>query len=184
MAAEEGRNLIRFLEETASRKIQIADLLSEFIERIRPQATSEPAAQVTLKLPCMPWPELQGSQAWSIFRILQQAIQNAITHSQASQIIIELGIHSNNEINGTVLDNGIGFDPSQAFSDHFGLRSMRHRASICGGKLEIQSSPGNGCKITFIAPIDPIDPKCVTSTESTRAHLPISKNEAKFLPKQ
>jgi len=52
----------------------------------------------------------------------------------------------------TVMDDGCGFDPSQVFSGSFGLRSMRERAELVGGILQIDSSIKSGTTVRFSLP--------------------------------
>jgi signal transduction histidine kinase len=47
-----------------------------------------------------------------------------------------------------IADDGIGFDPRRARKGGMGLRTMRERADLLGGALEIQSSPGAGTSVT------------------------------------
>lgn len=86
-----------------------------------------------------------------IYRILQEALINAARHSGAETVSVTLrGARGRLEL--AVCDHGVGFDPAAATSrratdGHFGLLSMRERAELSAGSLEIESSPGKGTTI-------------------------------------
>jgi signal transduction histidine kinase len=52
-----------------------------------------------------------------------------------------------------VVDDGIGFDPAEVRSGGLGLRNIRERTALLGGKLTIDSSPGKGSRVRFHAEI-------------------------------
>lgn len=87
----------------------------------------------------------------SVFRIAQEALYNVGKHSQAEEAILLMEI-SDAHLYLEVTDNGQGFDPASVlrYPDNrlgLGLTSMRERAEMCGGFLDIHSSPGNGTTI-------------------------------------
>lgn len=88
------------------------------------------------------------------FRLIQEAIKNVIKHSDASHASIGIQI-KNDMLVVHVRDNGNGFDPSQTDneSQHFGLISMRERASMMAGSCKIWSEPGNGTDIEITLPL-------------------------------
>lgn len=78
-----------------------------------------------------------------IYRIAQEALQNTVKHARARTV--DLMLHqTDSAVILVVHDDGIGFDPSESFPGHLGLRSMRERVSTLGGTLEIESAPGHG----------------------------------------
>jgi signal transduction histidine kinase len=89
-----------------------------------------------------------------LFRIAQEALNNALRHAGAGRIEIELGIEESRVLL-VVRDDGSGFDPSspETRSRRLGLTSMRERAEALGGVLRIESSPGTGTTITVEAPL-------------------------------
>jgi two-component system sensor histidine kinase DegS len=76
-----------------------------------------------------------------LYRITQEAVNNAVKHAQARDITITLGP---GHCDLTIRDNGNGFLVEEAMAQGFGLRIMRYRAGICGCNLEIESTPGKG----------------------------------------
>jgi PAS domain S-box-containing protein len=91
--------------------------------------------------------------ALALFRVLQEALSNAIRHSGARHFIVRLrGRHD--EVTLEVADKGVGFDPEAALnSQGLGLVSMRERASLAGGQFEVESQPGKGTTIRVRAPL-------------------------------
>ncbi|MBI4292010.1 MAG: ATP-binding protein [Betaproteobacteria bacterium] len=85
----------------------------------------------------------------SIFRIVQEATNNALKHARAKSIRVCL--HSaGGALELTIEDNGQGFDPEAATTDFnhgLGLQSMRERAELSGGSYEMVSAPGRGTRI-------------------------------------
>jgi len=85
------------------------------------------------------------------YRIVQEALTNAVKHSQANQLSVLVSTEPQS-LYVQVLDNGKGFDPSKNTTG-FGLRGMKERAITLGGTFQIDSSPGTGCRITVILPL-------------------------------
>ena len=92
-----------------------------------------------------------------LFRIAQEALHNAERHSEAAEINITFTF-GEDETRLEVADNGAGFSPADALggfaaSGRLGLTSMRERAELLGGRLEIQSSPGHGTRVIALIPV-------------------------------
>jgi len=85
----------------------------------------------------------------SAYRVAQEALENTIRHSNATEVKLELKGDSEN-LCMEIGDNGKGFDV-EFFEDEsrFGLKGMRERALAIGGSLVIDSQPGKGCMIRF-----------------------------------
>jgi signal transduction histidine kinase/ligand-binding sensor domain-containing protein len=90
-----------------------------------------------------------------VLRIAQEALSNAERHAQATEVHIELQYGSDMLVLA-VEDNGRGFSVENASTaeGHYGLRGMRERASVLGGRLEVASEPGHGAKVTLFTPIE------------------------------
>ena len=77
----------------------------------------------------------------AMFRIAQEAVNNAIVHGRAKRV--DLGLERQaGEIVMTVTDDGVGFAPARASGKGLGLISMRDRATTAGGSISITSRPG------------------------------------------
>jgi len=88
-----------------------------------------------------------------LFRVLQEALQNAVKHSAAPNFTVE--VHGAKEgISLTVSDSGIGFDWQDAMNRRgLGLISMRERLRLVNGELSIQSAPGRGTIVFARVPL-------------------------------
>jgi PAS domain S-box-containing protein len=88
-----------------------------------------------------------------LFRVLQEALQNAVKHSGVRHFDVELR-DTSNEIQLTVRDSGSGFDVEQATKTHgLGLVSMAERVKLLGGQLSIDSQPHRGTTIHARVPL-------------------------------
>jgi PAS domain S-box-containing protein len=88
-----------------------------------------------------------------LFRVLQEALQNAVKHSAAQNFTVE--VHgTKEEISLTVSDSGIGFDWQDVMNRQgLGLISMRERLRLVNGELSIQSVPGRGTIVLARVPL-------------------------------
>jgi len=89
-----------------------------------------------------------------IFRVMQEAFHNIEKHSKATAVRVRWKF-SDHDLEISVTDNGIGmwnFGPTPARS--LGIQGMHERMELVGGKLEIESQPGFGTKVTLQIPFD------------------------------
>jgi two-component system, NarL family, sensor histidine kinase DevS len=92
-------------------------------------------------------PELETA----IYRIVQEALTNAIKHGGARRAVVE--IHEDGDtVYVEVRDDGAGFDPT-ADTGGFGVLGMRERVELLDGELQISSSPGAGAIVSASFPI-------------------------------
>jgi PAS domain S-box-containing protein len=94
------------------------------------------------------------NQKVNLYRITQEAVNNAIKHSQAELISVQLN-EDENFIQLTIEDDGKGFSSGTSFdqSVHHGLANMRERAEIMGGSLTIESDENRGTLIIVEVPL-------------------------------
>ena len=88
-----------------------------------------------------------------VFRIAQEALNNALRHADAERIELRL-VGRDGRLTLTVADDGVGFDPAAPGlrSRRLGLTSMEERARALGGTLAVVSRPGDGTTITLEVP--------------------------------
>jgi len=87
-----------------------------------------------------------------LYRVIQEALNNALKHSRAEQVTVSLNLGPE-QVAVEVADDGIGFDTQAAQSGGgLGLRGMVERAQELGGKLSLQSEPGQGTRIRLEVP--------------------------------
>jgi PAS domain S-box-containing protein len=94
---------------------------------------------------------LDGEQATAFFRIFQECLTNVSRHAKARSVRVSLHMEGGNLLM-VVRDDGKGFRESEA-SGSLGILGMKERALVCGGDLQISSSPGNGTTVTLSVPI-------------------------------
>lgn len=82
----------------------------------------------------------------NIFLVLKESLNNSVKYSKAKNIKVSFTLEEN-RFELLVKDDGSGFDASKQFFSGNGLSNMSYRMSQHGCKLEINSSPGNGCSI-------------------------------------
>jgi signal transduction histidine kinase len=88
-------------------------------------------------------PIMDNIQAIHLFRIAQEALSNALKHGQAKAVVIALEA-SDGTCSLRVSDNGVGFQPSPGERKGMGLSTMRYRARMIAGRLEIQRNLPTG----------------------------------------
>jgi signal transduction histidine kinase len=150
---------------------QVISSLREFINGLRPEMLSyglvtaltdlgdalnerQNRTRIVVQLDGAPVP-IAPNVEQHLYRIVQQACENALRHAQADLIRI-LGIITEKAIHLTVVDNGIGFnvettlDFSELIADqHYGLAGMHERADLINANLNIQSSSEHGTRISI-----------------------------------
>lgn len=100
--------------------------------------------------------QLDPAAELNLYRIAQEAVNNAIKYAEANYILITLSA-GKNLVSITVDDDGRGFDPevvkSQTDGSGLGLASMEDRIAQMSGRLFIRSSPETGTRITINVPL-------------------------------
>lgn len=110
---------------------------------------------------------LEMSQQTALLRLAQGAVGNALQHAGAAVVRVRAGA-DDDAAWLEVRDDGVGFDPSTAPGaghgpGHFGLASMRERADQMGGRLEVNSSRGQGTAVRVRLPLSTSDTEARTS---------------------
>ena len=94
---------------------------------------------------------LSKNQKLTIFRIIQEALNNAIRHAKASTVDIEIQ-RTGNFVKMDIHDDGVGFNPLK-IKKGAGLKNIQNRVYLIDGKHSIESEPDKGCTITIEFPI-------------------------------
>ncbi len=87
----------------------------------------------------------------NLYRILQEQFKNILKYSEATLIKVDV-LLNDNLLTMIIFDNGIGFNVD-AVKNGIGIANMKRRAELFSGKLEITSSPGNGCVVKIDIPL-------------------------------
>ncbi len=121
--------------------------LSQFVSDFAEQADWH------LSFTCAPELVISPRLEPTIFRLVQESLNNVAKHAQATQVEITL---FEEKISSTLLltiqDNGCGFQPVQSQSGGFGLSQMRQRVAALNGNFAVESQPGQGTIITARLP--------------------------------
>jgi signal transduction histidine kinase len=93
-----------------------------------------------------------------LFRISQEAVNNIVSHAQATKVKIGL-LREADRIRLMVKDDGRGFDVAQTALDavrkkRLGLLGIQEQADLVGGEARIESSPNKGTRITVTVPLE------------------------------
>lgn len=113
--------------------------------------------EATCGIPC----ELRAGEAaplgpfaaMHLYRIAQEAMNNAAKHSRASRISVDLH-QKDGALVLRVADDGVGMAKNRAPGEGMGLRVMRYRAGAIGAKLAISSAEGEGTTVTCALPVE------------------------------
>lgn len=120
-------------------EFEVAQLNKSSIYKIELTVTGEPIY-------------LNSKKELILFRIVQEALNNIMKHSQAS--VIDIHLHFNtNLLRLDIIDNGKGFVTVSGTKQGTGIANMCRRASILEGKCEVFSEPGLGTKIKIEIPL-------------------------------
>ena len=98
---------------------------------------------------------LNEQQSVNLYRIAQEVIHNALKHSGATELKLELRREKNKIVFATS-DNGVGFNYDNKLSEStgYGLRNLLSRTEIMGGKMFIESKKGKGTTYIFEIPVN------------------------------
>ncbi|PQO41521.1 ATP-binding protein [Blastopirellula marina] len=142
-AINEARRLIGGLRPPGLEEAGVPAAIDEFLA----SAHAFGDIPVSLHLDAA-FPRLAPTEEMTLFRILQEAINNASKHSKSERIRVRLR-HVDGLVDAEVRDWGVGFEPERLRRSGFGLVSMRERAKLLGGQMQITSAPGEGTIMRF-----------------------------------
>ena len=148
---EEGRNAIQGLRSSGSQTSDLVVALSRIQQELEVQSNIDFRVVVTgrqTQLPC----QIQNE----IYQIGREAVLNALRHSGAKRVELELE-YSDSNLCVRIRDNGRGIDPQvleKGRGGHWGLAGMRERATRIGGLVKILSSPVLGTEVQLSIPTD------------------------------
>ena len=145
----EIRQLSRSLMDPSIGDLGLVDSIHDLIENIN--LTRK--LHVRLDAPDAIEHHLDKAQKLTIFRIIQETLNNAIKHARATSVHIAFRISgSNAEVR--ITDDGIGFDPATV-KKGAGLKNVQNRIYLINGTHTFKSSPGGGCTISIVFPVSP-----------------------------
>lgn len=124
--------------------------LVEALEGLK-RELSQPGVTITFTHESVPTP-LPPELTLSLYRIVQEGLQNALKHGKARNVSVDLtGVSDGIAL--TIVDDGVGFDVDHAWGSGLGLTSVNERVEAMGGKFELRSSPGAGARLEVRVPV-------------------------------
>ena len=97
-------------------------------------------------------PLLSNAQAITLYRLVQEGINNVLKHAKAASVWVNLE-YLDGEVNVSLEDDGQGFDINQRSSYGIGLEGLRERFVDLGGSFDIESAPGRGTRLYGSLPV-------------------------------
>lgn len=144
-AITETRNIAFELVPAMLRDFGLVEALTELFQRI---ATPRLTVSTSMNLE----QRLTEEYEMSIYRMIQELINNIIKHSRATEAFVEVAKHAGG-ILLRVEDNGIGFDQTQTSPKGIGLKSIINRVQLLNAQLTIESEPSKGTKVLIHIPV-------------------------------
>jgi signal transduction histidine kinase len=125
--------------------------LCEAVHRAGEEITRDAEIQFSMAISGRPRPVPPQAQE-HLLRIVQEAVRNAVRHSEATGILVDICFLTPGKMTVRISDNGIGFDLATASqrSGHWGLVTMRERAEKLGAEIRLESAPGQGTCVEIV----------------------------------
>lgn len=140
-ALAEMRTLLLELRPATLMEVSMDELLRQLTEAARTRA------RVPMELTLDGESQLPPDVKVAFYYIAQEALNNVAKHARADQVWVTLERHPDGA-SLCIRDDGQGFDVNTVTPEHLGLAIMRERTEAIGGKLEIESTPGAGTRVT------------------------------------
>jgi PAS domain S-box-containing protein len=141
-ALAEMRTLLNELRSNAIETANLDELLQELMDAARGRTQAECLLTLDGDNP------LPTEVKIALYRVTQEALNNATKHARANKIEVVL-IRTDSQADLQIRDDGRGFTPDYTSSTHFGLGIMSERAEEAGATLDIQSTPKQGTQVHF-----------------------------------
>jgi len=141
LALAEMRSLLTELRPHALIDTNLRELLEQAADMFKRRARADIALHIDPSI------SLPTEVKIVMYRIAQEALNNAAKHARADQVGLTLQ-QQDGMVELCISDNGRGFDLAQIPSNHFGMRIMQERAESIGAACQVISQPGQGTSIT------------------------------------
>lgn len=146
-AIAEIRKLSKTLLPPSLGEIGLRDALNDLVESVQKVNKINIILEWTAYVENTPAENLK----LSIYRIVQESINNTIKHADAANVYINIA-QTNDSIMLTFKDDGIGFNINQK-KDGVGLQNIAIRAQLHNGKMELNTASGKGCSLVITFPM-------------------------------
>jgi signal transduction histidine kinase len=154
-AIERSRELAReALADTrlAAERIRPPRLAEHGLSGVLRSMASPPGGRITVDVEPAAGVRLAADVELDAYRIAEEAIRNAVRHSSASRIAVTLD-RRDDRLRLAVTDDGVGFERGQIDIHRLGLVGMAERADALSGVLRVESTVGQGTRVTLTVPI-------------------------------
>jgi PAS domain S-box-containing protein len=166
---ESGPGLIEKVGEVLARLKELSSDIHELSYRLHPRSLERLGLAVAIRSLCREISERRAMQlvfeesevpdsisddaALCLYRVAQESLRNVVNHSRAESAEVKL-CAENEVVRLTVTDSGVGFELDQLRERNgLGVISMRERLRAIGGRLSIQSAPGEGTTVEAVVPL-------------------------------
>jgi signal transduction histidine kinase len=139
------RQIIEELRPSSLANLGLAATLETYLSELAARSS----LNITFRI-CPPMLSDRGDL--TVFRIVQESLNNVIKHAHAQNVVVEVQPYGAN-ILVLIRDDGDGFDPTKTKPNTHGLTGMAHRVEVPGGSFEIQTVPGLGTSVVASFPI-------------------------------
>ena len=148
---DEARRVVHALTPATLEETSLPDAIGRLVKRFGDQT----GMRVRLVVDGDAAPLATVSEV-ALLRFVQGALANVRSHSRAGQVAVTITYEAD-DVMVDVVDDGRGFDPATPRAPRpdgsgFGLRAMRERLAALGGRLEVESTPGDGTAIAAVLP--------------------------------
>jgi len=155
-AIREGRDAVQDLRSSVTVTNDVALALNVLGQELAVDETNHSASAPVFHVEVEGAPrDLHPVARDEVYRIAGEALRNAFRHADAQHVEIEIR-YDERRLRLRLRDDGKGIDPKLLTDDgdegHYGLRGMRERAKLLGGKLTVWSERGSGTEVELIIP--------------------------------
>lgn len=145
---EEVHQLVSKLRPLALDRFGLKDALQDLLEEAQ---SRHPDIQLSLHIHAA-LEKLEDNLATATYRIMQEALTNALRHAQASRVDMQV-TEENGQLRLEIKDNGQGPSPHWQQSGHFGVIGMSERAQGLGGQLVFEALQPQGARVLAVLPL-------------------------------
>lgn len=175
--AREPEQQAERLQQIGRRLDDVVAIKRRIIEDLRPSSLQHLGLRKALELLCsevserlgtpvltrLDNVELRDDAELTVFRLVQEALTNVQKYARADHVGVML-VSTADQITVSIEDNGAGFDVLASRVARHGLAGMRHRVESFGGRLELDSAPGRGTRVTASLPMASVAPAAGSAT--------------------
>lgn len=147
------RRVVRALRPSVLEELGLKDALEAMVSDI--QSRSDLVCSVSVEGEAVEDPATPAVES-ALYRMAQELVTNVVRHAQSMTLSVALYMDPGQWLL-TVQDDGIGFNPMAESISGMGIRGVRERAEILGGRVDVSSAPGAGTTVTVWIPVRPLD---------------------------